>query len=268
MPMKTKYRRKSRKPRKTTRRKYTPKRKGTFKTKVKKALMQMSETKSVGRFIDQSMALGSTSASWVTAAGIFPQNQVADMRIEQGTGPMERIGNRITLTSIRIPMYLVNQTPETLRVRIIVIRQRTNIPGGALREFITPLGESEAFDAGHPWQADWPINKEFGHVVKQRTFNLNGLIDWGAQTTGFPGHRPIQFTGNSGVKKVEMGFKLNRRQYFDDVVGDIHNIDQYIQYVYVWRLNANTIPYELNHNLEGLGNLHVRQYHKVYFKDV
>jgi hypothetical protein len=191
MPMKTKYRRKSRKPRKTTRRKYMPKgKRGTFRSKVKKALMSMSETKSVGRVMDEHITLGNTSASWLLGQYILPVNNTSDMLIQQGTAANERIGNRIEFKSIRIPMYITNQTPETLRMRVMVVKQKTNLPAHPHENhlFVDPLGRAEQFNHVAPWQADWPCNKEIAHVVKQRTFYVNGSIDWGAQTTGFPGH--------------------------------------------------------------------------------
>jgi hypothetical protein len=264
MPMKRKIRRKSRKPRKTTRRKVTPKGKGgTFRTKVKKALMQMSETKYVGRGLDNQITLGNTSTTWRVQEGVFPLNVQSHMLIHQGTGPNERIGNRITLTGVRIPMYLVNETPEALRIRIMIVKQKTNLSAGA-GDFINPLGDSEHFNSGHPWQADFPFNREYGTIVKQRTFTLNGSFDFGSIN-----HRNQQFTGNSGIKKLDMGFSLRgKKHYFDDVGGELRNMDQYVQYVYVWRLHKNNIPYTANEDFEGLGNLQIRQFHKVYFKDV
>jgi hypothetical protein len=262
-----KHTRKGRKARRTKRR--TQYKKTGFKTKVKKALMSMSETKSVGRAFDTSVTLGNTSNTWNWAWSVFPANGDANMLINEGTGPNERIGNRISLIGVRIPMYLLNQTPEALRIRIIVVKQKTNLPTTGGNEFINPLGNAEPFDAGHPWQADWPYNKEYGFVVKQRTFTLGGSIDWGAGTAGFPGHRPIQFTGNTGIKRLEMGFSLkSKKHYFDQHGGETRNIDQYVQYLYVWRLTQDTIPYELNHNLQALGNFQIKQFHKVYFKDV
>ena len=192
MPMKSKYRRKSRKPRKTTRRKYAPKgKRGTFRTKVKKALMSMSETKSVGRFIDQQITLGNTSGSWLAGNAVFPYNAGTQMLINEGTGPNERIGNRITLVGARVPMYFVNETPEAIRIRVMIVKQRTNLGDGGIRQFINPLGESEDFHAGHPWQADWPYNREHGTVVKNRTFTLNGSIDFGSAIPT----RPAQWAG-------------------------------------------------------------------------
>lgn len=274
MPMKRKYRRKSRKPRRTTRRKYTPKGKGgTFRTKVKKALMSMSETKNVGRALNDQITLGNFESEWVQAHDVFPVNSSNFFQIKEGTGPNERIGNRVTFQSIRIPMYITNQTPESLRIRVIMTKRKANIeylPNlTAYKWFINPLGESEHFNQTAPWQADWPFNKELGTVVKQRTFTLDGSIDWGSGTAGFPGHRPVQFTGNRGIKKLEMGFKLGFRHYFiPETVGQVHNTHQYQQFVFVWRIHNNTIPYEVNHNLEGVGNLQIKQFHKVYFKDV
>lgn len=272
MPMK-KNRRKSRKPRRTTRRKYMPKgKRGTFRSKVKKALMSISETKNVGRAVDNQITLGNLESEWIIGNDVWPVNGSPFFDINEGTGPNERIGNRVTFQSIRIPMYITNQTPESLRIRVVILKRKANIQYlpdlTAYKWFINPIGDAEHFSQTHPWQADWPFNRELGTVVKQRTFTLDGAIDWGAGTSGFPGHRPIMFTGNRGIKKLEMGVKLGFRHYFDDDDGQIRNTAQYQQYIFVWRVHNNTIPYELNHNLEGMGNLQVKQFHKVYFKDV
>jgi hypothetical protein len=275
MPMKRKYRRKSRKPRKTIRRKYAPKGKGgTFRSKVKKALMSISETKNIGRVLNQQITIGNFESEWAKNNLIFPDNGDPSMWIQQGTDANDRIGNRITLQGIRIPMYFVNQSPETLRIRVLIVKHKRSIDMafGAITGtswFMDPLGNAQGFNQTDPWQADWPFNKEHGTVVKQRTFNLNGSIDWGAiAVPPFVHSRAVQFTGNSGMKRLEMGFKLRRKQYFDDIGGEIRNVDQYSQYVFVWRLHNNTIPYEGSHNGEGLGNLQIKQFHKVYFKDV
>ena len=259
-----KHTRKGRKARRTKRR--TQYKKTGFRTKVKKALMDLSETKSIGRVKDDRITLGNTNASWEQFHNVFPDNADLNLRLPEGYGVNERIGQRITLRGIRIPMYICNQTPEPLRVRIIIYKENKVIQGN-VPPFINPLGNAEPFNYTHPWQADYAINKEMGTIVKQRTFTLSGSMDWGSVA---PLHqRPMQFTGNTGIKKVEMGFSFRNKKHFFDQIGDeFLNIDQYNQLTFVWRLYGNDVPYLANHLDEGLGNLRIRQFHKVYFKDV
>ncbi|WP_445772239.1 hypothetical protein [Rheinheimera sp.] len=264
MPMKRKYAR--RKPRKTRKSKARPRvKKASMRTKIKKTLFDLSETKSFGRVIDQRLTLGTLSNTWHSRVAVLPDNGDANMTLPEGTQVNERIGNRITLRGIRIPVYLLNQTPEALRIRVIVYKQSTNVLADPL-PFLNPLSEGEAFNYEHPWQADYTFNRELGKIVKQRTFTLAGTLDWGSNEGGV---RPIQFTGNTGIKRLEMGFSFKNKQHFFDQAGDeFRNIDHYKMEVYIWRLYGNDVPYNANHLAEGLGNLRIRQFQKVYYKDI
>lgn len=264
MPMK-KNRRKSRKPRRTKRRKYMPKgKRGTFRSKVKKALFDMSETKQLGRALDWRLTLGTLNSEWAYEQKVFPDNADVNLRLPEGTGVNQRVGNRVTLMGMRIPMYILNQTAEALRVRVVIYKINAN--SATSSPFINPLGNAEDFNYTHPWQSDYAFNKERGTIVKERKFILGGAVDWGSTTSG---PRPIQMTGQTGVKRLEMGFSFRaKKQYFDQVDDSFRNIDQYEQITFVWRLYGNDVPYLANHLNEGLGNLRIRQFHKVYFKDV
>lgn len=267
MPMRKKYGRRYRRKttRKTFRRRY---KKASFRSKVKNALMDISETKSIGRVMDDRLTVGNIESEWRLSQPVFPVQDPL-MIVSEGTGVNDRIGNRITLMGMRIPVYIMNQTAEALRIRVIIIK--TNANPTAANPFMNPIGLAEPFNYGHPWQADWALNKELGSIVKQRTFTLKGAVDWGS--VGALHDRLIQHTGNSGVKRLEMGFSLRKKKhhfdnYHENSSGEFKNIDQYVQLVYVWRLFGNDMPYVANHGGEGLGNVRIRQFHKLYFKDV
>lgn len=257
--MKRKYGRRPRRKTPVKRRRTTT----SFKRNVKKALMQLTETKSVGLPYDVPLTLGTLQSEWYQF-----HNLMAPFTIPEGTGPNERIGARISLQRMRIPMYLCNQTPEPLLIKVVVFR--IDKEGSNSPEFINPIGEGESFSPGHPWQADYPIGREYGTLVRQKKFVLNGSLDWGSQITGA---RPLQFTGNSGIKKLEMGFSFNNKKiFFQDGPhapgNDINGIDNYQLFMWVWRLYGDRVPYNANHNAEGLGNLQIRQFHKLSFKDL
>lgn len=234
-----------------------------FKRNVKKAIFALTETKAKGHSKDDPLTLGNLSSEWQQTSGL---NYGSGWHISQGTGPDERIGARITLDRMRIPMYFANMTPEPLLIKAMVVRTPALYNTTGIT-FVDPIGNAEVFNPNHPWQADYPVNKEFGTVVKQKKFVLAGAVDFGSHLIGA---RPISFTGNTGIRKLEMGFSYkNKKIFFDEGMDDeIKGMDVYNLIVYVWRLHGDRVPYDANHLNEGLGNLQIRQFHKLYFKDV
>ena len=188
----------------TYKRKYTAKKRYTKRpamvAQVKKALTALSETKSIGSELSTTETLsGGSNTNWSF-------NVQLPSAIAQGTGPNERVGNRVHKKYYQNHLYLTNLTTWPIVARVMVIKRNANATGiqGA-GDFMNLIGTPENFDHTDPAQSRMKLSRDHGTTLFDKVIAIpQGLANSASVVT-------------SGLSSrfINMFVPINRKDYFN-----------------------------------------------------